>query len=159
LMLPASARAGATRVARRRPSSSPKPRLARIMATRLSCVPFTAVGVAEEAFVVLLFPRGFGSTLPALFLVKPGCLQRSAVCPPWRSDEKPNASFLGLRSCGRGIEPSPCVLRRARIQWTRRRRIVVLSSRPLRTSEMTASMGSASPRMVDVSIDMDSMCA
>src|SRR5215471_9043985 len=81
--------------------SSPKPRLPRIMATRLSCVPFTAVVVAEEAFVVMLFPRSFGSTLPALFLVKPGCHQRSAVRPPWRSDEKPNASFLGLRSCGR----------------------------------------------------------
>jgi len=62
----------------------------------LSCVPFTAVGVTEEAFVAMLFPRGFGSTLPALFLVKPGCRQR--VCPPWRSDEKPNifpgSSFL-----------------------------------------------------------------
>jgi len=32
--------------------------VARIMATSLSCVPFTAVGVAEEAFVVMLFPRG-----------------------------------------------------------------------------------------------------
>jgi hypothetical protein len=30
---------------------------------------------------------------------------------------------------------------------------------PLRTSEMTASMDSASPSMVGVSIDMDSMCA
>src|SRR5215471_21651109 len=50
--------------------SSPKPRVARIIATRLSCVPFTAVGVAEEAFVVMLFPRSFGSTLPAFIPCK-----------------------------------------------------------------------------------------